>query len=88
MSDEATEKVLVDRLNDRLPRVLDLKKRVDGGARVSDADIAFLREMIDDARRSQSFIAQHPDLHHLAGEVVSLYSQITQKAIENEQRGA
>ena len=88
MSDEATEKVLVDRLNDRLPRVLDLKKRVDGGARMSDADIAFLREMVDDARRSQSFIAQHPDLHHLAGEVVSLYSQITRKAIENEQRGA
>lgn len=87
MTDEATEKVLLDRLNDRLPRILDLKQRVDGGARMSDADIAFLKEMIDDARRSQSFIAQHPDLHHLAGEVVSLYVQIKQKAIENETRG-
>ena len=49
MSDEATEKALVDRLNDRLPRVLELKERVDRGARMSDADIAFLKEMVDDA---------------------------------------
>lgn len=90
MSDEAlaTEKALIDRLNDRLPRILELKERVDSGARMSDADIAFLKDMIDDARRSQSFIARHPDLHHLAGEVISLYAKIMQKAIENEQRGA
>ena len=86
MSDEATEKALVDRLNDRLPRVLELKERVDRGARMSDADIAFLKEMVDDAQRSQSFIARHPDLHQLAGEVVSLYAQIMQKAMENESR--
>jgi hypothetical protein len=87
MSDEATEKALVDRLNDRLPRILELKERVDRGARMSDADIAFLKDMVEDAQRSQSFIVRHPDLHQLAGEVVSLYAQIMQKAMENESRG-
>ncbi len=87
--DAATSQALIERLvNQRLPRTLDLKKRVDGGERLRDGDIAFLKEMLDDANRSTSFVMQHPGMHSLAGQLVDLYSQIMRKALENEQKGA
>ena len=86
--DDATSKALLDRLNDRLPRVLDLQRRVDAGAKLEDTDIDYLKDMLDDAHRSQSFVARHPDLHPLASRLVSLYAQIVGKAVDNETRGS
>lgn len=84
--DDATSKAMLDRLNARLPRMLELQKRVDGGAPLEDTDLEFLKDMLEDANRGQHFVAQHPQLHSLAGQMVSLYAQIVQKAVENEGR--
>ena len=82
--DDATSKALLDRLNNRLPRMLELQKRVDAGARLEDTDLEFLKDMLEDANRSQHFIAQHPELHSVAGQLVSLYGRIVQRAVDNE----
>ena len=89
MSDEnATSKVLLDRLNARLPRMLELQRRVDAGAKLDEGEFEFLKDLVEDANLSHQYVARHPELQPLAGRLVSLYGQIVEKALENESKGA
>jgi hypothetical protein len=89
MTDEnATSKVLLDRLNARLPRMLELQRRVDAGAKLDEGEFEFLKDLVEDANLSHQYVARHPDLQPLAGRLVSLYGQIVAKALENERKGA
>jgi hypothetical protein len=89
MSDEnATSKVLLDRLNARLPRMLELQRRVEAGAKLEEGEFEFLKDLVEDANLSHQYVARHPDLQPLAGRLVSLYGEIVAKALENESKGA
>ncbi len=89
MSDDfATSKVLLDRLNARLPRMLELQRRVDAGAKLDEGQFEFLKDLVEDANLSHQYVARHPELQPLAGRLVSLYAQIVAKALENESKGA
>jgi hypothetical protein len=84
--DAGTIQALLQRLNtQRLPRALELKKRVDAGARLEDGDIDFLHQVFEDATHVQRVIARHPEYRTLVAQLISLYSEITQKALENEE---
>ncbi len=91
MSDETddtgTLKALLDRLNNfRLPRTLAVKKRVDAGERLTDEDIAFLKSALEDAQRGQQVWARNPEMHKIAVQIVELYDDIINKAVENEKK--
>jgi hypothetical protein len=89
MSDEnATSKVLLDRLNARLPRMLELQRRVEAGAKLEEGEFEFLKDLVEDANLSHQYVARHPDLQPLAGRLVSLYGEIVAKALENESKDA
>lgn len=76
---------LVDRFqNQRLPRAQAIKKKVDGGALLSDEDMSFLKLVLDDAQYIKPFIARHPEWQPLASRAISLYKEIMDKALENE----
>ncbi len=80
--------VLIQRLeSQRLPRLLEIKGRVDQGERLSDHDLHFLQEVLTDASRAAPMVANHPELADLAGKVTSLYHEITEQALANEKAG-
>ena len=78
---------LMQRFNEqRLPQTLALKKRVEQGECLSEYDIAFLEKVFSDANHVLPLIDKHPELQSIATRAVSLYKEITEKALENEKQ--
>lgn len=70
----------------RLPRALDIKEKVERGEPLDQWDTAFLDEVLEDARKIEPIIDRRPDLQELFGRIVHLYREITEKALENEEK--
>jgi hypothetical protein len=76
---------LAQRMRDqRLPRALAIKERVDAGGVLSDRDMQFLEEVLSDANRIAPIVRRNPEYAGVAGRMVELYKEITAKALENE----
>jgi hypothetical protein len=78
--------VLMKRLNEqRLPRALELRDRVNGGDVLTELDIKFLSDVFEDTNRIKPLIERNSEYHEIVGRMVSLYKEITDKALANEQ---
>ena len=87
--DEGLIEVVLERFNtQRLPRALALKEKVDRGERLDDFDLNFLQEVFADAQKIHSFLDRHPEYQDLAAMSISLYKEISDKALENEKNQA
>lgn len=76
--------VLLRAAHRRVPRLQLIKASVDGGARLTDWQIAFLNKVSHDAQEMTPFLADHPELHDTVVKAVALYHDITAQALRNE----
>ncbi len=89
MKDKMVIKAILERFEkQRLPRLLDIKETVDQGDKLGNFDMEFLEEVFSDTRQNKHYMeAADDELKSLFMKVLSLYNDITEKALENEQKG-
>ena len=69
---------------ERLPKALALKERVDKGAVLNEVDLNFLEQVVEDANKILPLMQKNPKVLDIAGRMLELYKEITTKALENE----
>ena len=85
IAEEAVIETLLDRfVNQRLPRAISIKEKVDRGEVLNDLDIQFLEEVFSSANKIKPLIDKHPEYETLAAKTINLYSEIMDKALHNE----
>lgn len=84
----AVIEVLMERFEKRrLPRLLDIKEKVDQGNKLDQFDMEFLTTVFKDARENEHYLEEAGDEYkNLIAKVSSLYHSITEKALENENK--
>jgi hypothetical protein len=79
--------VIVARMEQqRLPRAIDLKAKVEQGGVLDDLDIEFLEGVFADSSELKPLLARHPEYQDLAARMMALYREITTKALANENK--
>ena len=77
--------VLAKRMvEERLPKALALKERVDRGEVLNELDMAFLEQVVKGANEIMPMVKDNPQVKKIAGSMLQLYKDITTKALENE----
>ena len=78
---------LIERFNNqRLPRALDMKNKVDRGEDLESFDVDYLEEMLDDIRAINPLLERHPEYQPLIVKTMGLYTEIAEKAAANAEK--
>ena len=89
LKDAGMIQLLLTRLTEeRLPEALSLKKKVDSGECLSEYEISTLLAMMEDGYAASQLATKYPEYKELFGRVAELYTEIANKATENEQRAS
>ena len=70
------------------PRAVDIEKQLDAGERLTDAQLAHVADVLEGIKQLRPLIERHPEHRDLVAGVVSTYSGIAKRALQNEQSPA
>jgi hypothetical protein len=71
-------------VNQRLPRLAQIETQLDRGEPLTDFDIRYLKQALEDAQEHKALIERNPGLQEIAGQLMHLYKLIMDKAVANE----
>lgn len=78
---------LLDRFNkQRLPRALEMKKRVDSGELLNESDHSFIEEVLTDAQQIQPLVEKNPEFQEIYVKAITLWKEITDKDLVNQKK--
>jgi hypothetical protein len=81
--------VLAKRMvEERLPKALALKERIDRGDVLNELDLQFLEQVVSDTNAAKPLMRSDLRVLEVAGRMLELYKEITVKALANEQAGS
>ena len=84
-NDTATINFKIDDLaKQNLPRLLDIKEKVDLGGKLSESDIQFMSQVIHYSQRSRFLINQFPEWQRFFTELLHLHGEIVNMAMDNK----
>ncbi len=87
IDDAGIIQVILDRFEkQRLPRMSEIKQRLDQGNKLNEFEIEYLSEAMHDARALLPFIERHPEYEPLLSRVFHFYKIITDEALDNEEK--
>ena len=66
-----------------MPRLLGIKEKIDAGAMLAEADIQFMAQVTRNAQSGKQLKEHVPDWQKFYAEVLYLYGEIIDKAIDN-----
>ena len=79
--------LLIDNMAElALPRLLDIKKKVDMGGELGEADIRFMSQVTRYAQRRQLLIDQFPEWQRFFTELLHLHGEIVNTAMDNVEK--
>lgn len=67
-----------------LPRVVEIKEKLDRGDILNEFDIEYMSEAIHDNCGLMPYLGRHPDYESLVSKVIHYYKSITDEALANE----
>jgi hypothetical protein len=83
--DQGVIQVLLDRFNQqRLPRALEMKGKVDRGEKLEEFDVSYLAGVLEDIQQITPLLERHPEYEALVVKGLALYKEIVDKATQNE----
>jgi len=83
--DAGVIQVLLNRFNEqRLPRALQMKEKVERGETLEKFEVDYLADILADIGSIRALIERHPEYKELVAKGISLYKEITDKALANE----
>jgi hypothetical protein len=86
-NDAGVIQVLLDRFaNQRLPRALAMKTKVDGGERLEQFEVDYLADVLSDIHTIKGLVDRHPEYESMVVKGMQLYTEITTKALANEKQ--
>ena len=68
----------------RLPRVIDIKLRLDYGEVINEFELEYLSEALHDARILFLYLDRHPEYRPLVAKIIHYYKVVIDEALANE----
>lgn len=85
--DAGVSQVVIEQfVEDRLPALLEIKAQVDAGKALTGNELEVMTRIVEESEGFNHFVYEFPEYKVLVAKLIDLYEEISDKALENEQR--